>query len=77
MAHVDIFEDVVQPKLGVALKSNAQQKWIDAIKDEFDRIKKNKTWVEVPQNPPSSCAEVLPSGVILKIKRDARCEIAR
>lgn len=76
-ASVKIVDEPDQPKLSVALKSTQSDEWIQSINDEFDIVTKNKTWVHVGQSQQPPNAEVLPSGVVLRIKRNAHGQISR
>lgn len=64
-----------EPKLSVALRSTERDYWLEAIREEFDTLEENGTW-EVVENVPRN-AKVLPSGIILRIKRDEDNDPAR
>lgn len=57
-----------EPKLSIALKSPERHIWLDAIQEEFDKLEKSKTW-EIPKSQPTP-GKVIPSAMILKLKRD-------
>lgn len=78
MAKTEIVSDTDEPKLSVALRSADGDKWVQAINDEFDVIAENRTWVNKNAgNTVPSGAEVLPSGIILRIKRDSHGDVAK
>lgn len=64
-----------EPKLSEALKSAERKYWLEAVREEFKTLEKNGTW-EVHDNPPKG-VKALPSGIILKIKRDEHSDPAR
>lgn len=64
-----------EPKLRVALNSAERSYWLKAIEEEFDTLTKNGTWVVRSRPPPDM--RPLPSGVILKLKRDSLGRPAR
>ena len=57
-----------EPKLSAALKSSERTAWIKAVKEEFSTLRAAATWNEDCAPPPG--AKILPSGIILKLKRD-------
>ena len=57
-----------EPKLRVALKSPERKRWLKAIREEFKTLVALGTWVKVDDVPPG--AKVIPTGIILKLKRD-------
>ena len=57
-----------EPKLSVALKSPERSSWLKAIEEEFNTLRSAKTWDE--NCFPPAHAKVLPSHIILKLKRD-------
>ena len=75
MALPTTISTIDEPKVRMALQSDERQHWIDSIKQEFDTIATNETWNEVSQIPTD--ARPLPSGVILRLKRDANGQPAR
>lgn len=58
-----------EPKLKEALNSAEKSEWIAAITDEFANLFKNKTWDATAVPPPRT--KVIPTGIVLKLKRDA------
>lgn len=64
-----------EPKLSTALKSPERNYWLESIQEEFDTLEKNGTW-EVCKTPPIE-KKVLPSGIILKLKRNSTGNHAR
>lgn len=78
MAKEVIVSETDEPKLAVALRSSDRDKWIQAIQEEFKTIKDNGTWTDVDKHDKLlNTLEVLPSGMVLRIKRDATGKIAR
>lgn len=57
-----------EPKLSVALQSPERHIWLDAIEEEFQTLIAAGTWVS-PDTPPPP-GKVIPSNVVLKLKRD-------
>ena len=57
-----------EPKLNVALKSPERSSWLKAIEEEFETLRSAETWEEDCIPPPH--AKILPSHIILKLKRD-------
>ena len=57
-----------EPSVSEALKSPERSEWIAAITEEFMNLLKLKTWSE-ESHPPG--AKAIPSGIVLKLKRDA------
>ena len=62
-----------EPSVQEALKSSEAQNWIDAIQEEFSTITAADTYEETTEAP----SRALPSGVILKLKRDAHGKPSR
>lgn len=77
MAHVDIVTDVDKPELSLPLKLADQQKWMDATQDKFHTIDKNETSVGTRHNNRLSSPKVLPSGIVLEIKRRTNGDVAK
>ena len=57
-----------EPKLSVALRSCEHDHWKQAIQEEFDNLINSDTWE--PDKSPPPTTRILPSGVILRLKRD-------
>lgn len=58
-----------EPTLKTALHCNERLQWIDAIDEEYELLVKNKTWEPVDYVKREE--KQLPSGIVLKLKRDA------
>ena len=56
------------PTLSAALLSDEKSRWLTAIREEFDTLKANCTRLKSSKTLEST--SVLPSGVVLKVKRD-------
>ena len=60
-----------EPTVQEALSSPEREHWIKAIEEEFNSLQKANTWHSEPlDNPVKQPANVPPSGIILKLKRD-------
>lgn len=66
-----------EQNLSSAVNSSNRDAWMESIKEEVRTIIKNEKWHEESQELPPPDAEVLPSGVILKIKRKIHGSISR
>lgn len=58
-----------EPSMGEAMVSPERKKWLAAIKEEFSTLLSNGTWKSPSNIPPGT--RVLPSGIILRLKRDS------
>lgn len=58
-----------EPKLGKALKSASRKNWLSSIKDEFLTIRQNGTWEKMKDTHPPPSTTVLPTGIVLRVKR--------
>ncbi|QRV83053.1 Copia protein [Ceratobasidium sp. AG-Ba] len=63
--------DSDSPKWSDALKSNRRKDWLAALDAEFAQLKKNKVYTEINRRDVPRNAQILTSGPVLKIKRDA------
>lgn len=59
------------------MQSPSCEHWLAATREEFEIIQANKTWTDVHHSSPSSTAEILPTGMVLLIKRDADGNVRR
>lgn len=57
------------------MKSPERKFWLEAIKEEFNTLEKNGTW-ELCDNLPRD-KNILPSGIVLKLKRNSAGDPAR
>ena len=71
----DVVTTSDEPSVAEALRSAEKENWIVAMEEELVALVKNKTWT-VGERPPIS-AKILPSMVILKLKRDENGKPAR
>ena len=66
------------PTLSTALSSAERPKWLDAINEEFKTIIDSKTWTDDEKtSPPVHGQRILPTGIILRVKRDEMGNISR
>lgn len=69
MASTNFVDDTDESRLSIALKSDLRRDWMQEIKTEMSTIMDNGTFIE--GRKPSGKDEIVPSGFILKVKRDA------
>lgn len=69
--------DIENPKLSHAIASDDRDHWIKAMNDEFDLIIDNDTWIDDQTSKPPPGTKILPSGVILRVKRDENGDVSR
>lgn len=69
----DVISTGDEPTLREALASPESKEWNEAIHEEFTTLDKNGSWKGIP--PPN--ARSVPSGIILKLKRNAKGRSAR
>lgn len=65
----DTITTVDEPSLRAAMKSSERNHWLQAINEEIKVLGDNETWISNLKPPPRT--NVLPAGLILKLKRDA------
>lgn len=75
-ARTDIVDLPDEPKLAMALKSADSHKWLEAIGEEFRTIGEHGTWTDSTKRPPKGVT-VLPSGIVLRVKRDSSGHVAK
>lgn len=75
LAQSDTIRESDEPKLRVALQSDERPEWEQGIREEFQTLQDNDTFEVVDKVPPG--VQVLPSNIILKIKRDSDGNAAR
>lgn len=59
------------------MKSVDSQKWLRAIADEFRTIDKHGTWTDASRRDAPKGVYVLPSGIVLRVKRDSQGHVAK
>ena len=75
VAQTDMMNSSDELKVSTAFNSHDKHKWIVAIHEEFETLQHNKTWTN--GGIPPQGARILPSEIILKIKRDPMGKPAR
>lgn len=63
-----------EPNVAEALRSAEKNNWLVALDEERDALIKNKTWT-IGERPPTS-VKILPSVILLKLKRDGNGKTA-